>query len=513
MSAQIDVIAKVNQQVDEILYLQKSRIELKDLANQYVSIIKANYESIRFFPSISTELKSSLEKKNFNISNAKEKIDKLNAALKKLEYIKSSIDSYDSITDSVIRAKTNLDIFKTKIHVEAQNANLSSVDNLYSQVANKYNEIQSQSGDVNDIRNKYSLLSQQVNAHKSVLVDFIKVHNELSTFIGAMSLDKMKVDFYLKTFSDSMSKLNQIKSHSLILNSISQDELRCISPKIISDLQQIMSITTYDLVTQQANNAQKLNETITNSVNLLRNLRNSFIQLKSKINSSQNSFFNSDYKQILAEVSKIEPILHSNLDSNFVNCTQLINSLDVKVNSSLSNFSSISSKAQQLFQRVESSKTEYWLEDYNEILSKIKGYQENQSSIKINEIHDLIDSKNLIKRSQIDNFVRSNQYLLSESGLLSHINSGFKTRLISKKEFETFTESTLRRKGLKIILYKIKAFFLSLGKFLIKPTTLKYGAIILGIGLAIMFIISYWLEILIIGGIIFLIVGFINSKK
>jgi|JI10StandDraft_1071094.scaffolds.fasta_scaffold108528_2 hypothetical protein len=513
MSAQIDVIAKVTQQVDEILYLQKSRTELKDLANQYVTIIKSNYESIRFFPSISNELKSSLEKKNFNISNAKENIDRLNASLKKLEYIKSSIVSYDSITDSVIRTKTNLDAFKTNIHFEAQNATLSSVENLYSQVVNKYNEIQSQSGDVNDIRNKYSQLSQLVNSHKSILGDFIKVYNELSTFIGTMSLNKIKVDFYLKTFSDSMSKLNQIKSHSLILNSISQDELRCISPKIISDLQQIKSATTYDLVTQHANNSQKLNETVTYSVNLLRNLRNSFVQLKSKINSSQNSFFNSDYKQILAEVSKIEPILHSNLDSNFGNCTQLINSLDVKVNSSLNNFSSISSKAQQLFQRVESSKTEYWLEDYNEIISKIKGYQENQSSIKINEIHDLIESKNLIKRSQIDNFIKSNQYLLSESGLLSHINSGFKTRLISKNEFETFTESTLRRKDLKIILYKIKAFFFSLGKFLIKPTTLKYGAIILGIGLAIIFIISYWLEILIICGIIFLIMGLFNSKK
>jgi len=513
MSAQIDVIAKVTQQVDEILYLQKSRTELKDLANQYVTIIKSNYEAIRFFPSISNELKSSLEKKNFNISNAKENIDRLNASLKKLEYIKSSIVSYDSISDSVIRTKTNLDAFKTNIHFEAQNATLSSVENLYSQVVNKYNEIQSQSGEVNDIRNKYSQLSQLVNSHKSILGDFIKVYNELSTFIGTMSLNKMKVDFYLKTFSDSMSKLNQIKSHSLILNSISQDELRCISPKIISDLEQIKSATTYDLVTQHANNSQKLNETVTYSVNLLRNLRNSFVQLKSKINSSQNSFFNSDYKQILAEVSKIEPILHSNLDSNFVNCTQLINSLDVKVNSALNNFSSISSKAQQLFQRVESSKTEYWLEDYNEIISKIKGYQENQSSIKINEIHDLIESKKLIKRSQIDNFIKSNQYLLSESGLLSHINSGFKTRLISKNEFETFTESTLRRKDLKIILYKIKAFFFSLGKFLIKPTTLKYGAIILGIGLAIIFIISYWLEILIICGIIFLIMGLFNSKK
>jgi hypothetical protein len=328
-----------------------------------------------------------------------------------------------------------------------------------------------------------------------------------------MSLDKMKVEFYLKTFGDSMSKLNQINSYSMILNSITQDELRCISPRIINDLQQVRMITTYDSIAHHANNTQKLNESVTDNLKRLRDLRNSLAHLKLKINNNQNSFFNTDYRQILAEVAKIEPILHSNLDSNFTISAQMISSLDVKVISSLNKFSGINSKAQILVQQVESSKTSYWLEDYNEILSKIKVYKENHTSINYSEVLNLIDSKSLIKSSTIDVFVKANYFLLSETGLIKYINSNLRNRMISKREFVEFSHSALKWKGAKVLFYKIRALLIAIGKFLIKRSTLKYLAIISCIILAIIVIISYWMQILIIGGVILLTIGYFNSKK
>jgi hypothetical protein len=507
----IQNISKISQFADEILYLQKSCVDLKELTSHYITIIKSNNETIKFYPAIEAELRNSLEKKNFNIANAQEKIDKLNGALKKIVYIKQSISSYKTITDSVIRQKSDIDNFKQKIIAQIQQVKLEDVDSVYNQVISKYNEFNQQTIYVGDIRGKYAKLKQVIDSNKGTINRFPKVENELTDFIVAMGLDDFKADYYLKSVNEVLAKLDNIKDNVNALNRISKEDSLAIDAETINNIHKIPNSVVYDSVIQTADISRKNIEAINATLNKLQNIRSYFKQLLINLQSNKNYIFTEDFTIVNQKINQIEPLIYSKLNPNFLSVESQLKQIDNQIKLHISDFNTKKSEAQNLLQKLNANKTRYWLEDYNAILSKIQNLKNGQKSENFRNIDNEISTKQQVKSNEIDIFSRQNLYLLDASGQLSILESNYTNSLVTKSDFEKFASSFQKNGTLKKLGYKIKDIVTALVKFLLKPKTLKFIGIVIAIGIGIYFVMSYWHVILIVGIIAIIIFGLLKK--
>jgi len=509
--AHIQNISKISQFADEILYLKKSSGDLKTLASQYITIIKSNIETIKFYPAINAELRGSLEKKNFNIANAQEKIDKLNGALKKIVYIKQSINSYDTITDNVIRLKSDIDNFKQKILSQIQQVKLSNIDVVYNQVISKYNEFNQQTTYVGDIRGKYARLKQVFDTNRSIVNTFPKIDKELTDFISAMGLDEHKVDYYLKTVNEVLAKLGNIKDDVNTLNRIPKEDSLAIDARTITNIYGIPNSVIYDSAIQTADIARKNIEAINATLNKLQNIRSFFKQIQTNFQSNKDHIFSDEYNKIIQEINHIQPLMYAKLNPNFLSIESQLKQIDSQIKAHISNFNSKNGDAQNLSQKLNANKTKYWLEDYNAISSKIQSLKSGQKSENFRNIDNEISTKNQVKSNEIDSFSRQNLYLLNASGQLLILNNNYINSLVARSDFEKFALSFQKYGTLKKLGYKIKDIVTALVKFLLKPKTLKFIGILIAIALGIYFVMSYWQVILIIGIIVIIIFGLLKK--
>lgn len=507
----IQNISKISQFADEILYLKKSSGDLKALANQYVTIIKSNNDTIKFYPAIDAELRDSLEKKNFNIANAQEKIDKLNGTLKKIVYIKQSINSYDTIKDSVIRQKSDIDNFKQKILAQTQQVKLADIDVIYNQVISKYNEFNQQTTYVGDIRGKYARLKQVIDANRSIVNTFPKIDKELTGFIAAMGLDERKVDYYLKNINEVLAKLGNIKDDINALNRISKEDSLAIDARTITNIQGIPNSVVYDSAIQTADIARKDIESINATLNKLQNIRSYFKQLQTNLQSNKNHIFSEEYNKVNQEINHIQPLIYAKLNPNFLSVESQLKQIDNQIKAHISDFNTKNGEAQNLLQKLNANKTKYWLEDYNIILSKIQSLKNGQKSENFRNIDNEISTKHQVKSNEIDSFSRQNLYLLNASGQLSILNNNYSNNLVARSDFEKFASSFQKNGILKKLGYKIKDIVTALVKFLLKPKTLKFIGILIAIALGIYFVMSCWQAILIIGIIVIIIFGLLKK--
>lgn len=509
--AHIQNISKISQFADEILYLRKSSVDLKALATHYITVIKSNNETIKFYPEIDAELRASLEKKNFNIANAQEKIDKLNGALKKIVYIKQSINSYDTITDNVIRQKSDIDNFKQKILSQIQQIKLTDIDVIYNQVISKYNEFNQQTTYVGDIRGKYAKLKQVVDSNRGIVNTFPKVDKELTNFIVAMGLDEHKVDYYLKTVNEVLAKLRNIKDDVNTLNRIPKEDSLAIDAKTITNIHGIPNSVAYDSAIQTADIAQKNIEAINATLNKLQNIRSDFKQLQTNLQSNKNHIFSDEYNKVNQEINNIQPLIYVKLNPNFLIVESQLKQIDNQIKAQISDFNTKNGEAQNLLQKLNANKTKYWLEDYNIILSRIQSLKNGQKSDNSRNIDNEISTKHQVKTNEIDSFSRQNLYLLNASGQLSILNNNYTNSLVARSDFEKFASSFQKNEILKKLGYKIKDIVTALVKFLIKPKTIKFIGILIAIALGIYFVMSYWQAILIIGIIVIIIFGLLKK--
>lgn len=507
----IQNISKISQFADEILYLRKSSIDLKTLASHYISIIISNNETIKFYSTIDSELRDSLEKKNFNIANAQEKINKLNGALNKIVYIKQSINSYDTITDSVIRQKLDIDNFKQKILSQIQQVKLADIDVVYNQVIGNYNEFNLQTTYVGEIRDKYAKLKQVVDFNRVILNTFPKVDKELTDFIVTMGLDEYKVDYYLKTVNEVLAKLGNIKDDVNTLNRIPKEDSLAIDAKTITNIHGIPNSVVYDSAIQTADIARKNIEVINASLNKLQNIRSYFKQLQTNLQSNKNHIFSDEYNKANQVINHIQPLIYAKLNPNFLSVESQLKQIDNQIKAHISDFNTKNGEAQNLLQKLNTNKTKYWLEDHNIILSKIQSLKNGHKSENFRNIDNEINVKHQIKSNEIDSFSRQNLYLLNASGHLSILNDNYTNSLVARSDFEKFASSFQKNRIFKKLGYKIKDIVTSLLKFLIKPKNLKFIGILIATALGIYFIMSFWPTILIIGIIVIIIFGLLKK--
>lgn len=513
MAGYIANIRSINKIVEEILYLEKSREDLKTYAINYVQLIESKKECLIHYPQIRQEVEVSLHKQNFNIANANEKINVFQNTIKKLEYINSSIKGYDTVTDSLLRKEVDLEQFISNIKKEQNTVTFLNVDILYNQVVNKYHEINSKSSQLGDVRGKYNQLSQLIDSNKSYISSFPKVEIELTSFVQSKQYNENKVNYYLQSFGNNINTLKSFITQINTLNSIPTNDLKALNQSSVSFLNNLKNGITYDTIDTNSDPTQRHSESIKNTISQLSDIRNKFQSLKSNYSLNKNNLFSEDNNHLISHISQIENKLSSQLDNSFTSINSLLSNLNHYLNESVKKFSNRISECTTLSQRLERVKHNIWLEQYNDIHSKIARLKSNQGNENYRGINSEIDKSINEKDNQINNFINNNLFLLTKTNKLNQFTMNIRDAQVSFSVFKKFEQELLKNKGLKTAYYKVIELLSRFFTFLFKKKTLKVIGIVIGVLILVAILTMYWKIIFGIAFIIGIISIIIKSKK
>lgn len=495
---------KISKAADELLYLNKSKTDLIDFAQKYSRLVKDNRDKLAFFPSIETEIKQSLEKKNFTIANAHDKINTLAGILPKIDYIKSSLKSYDLITDSELLRKADLVNFKHQVVSDIAIINISSIDTLYKKVVDKYSQINSANQLLGSIRVKYESLKKQISDNLALLNYFPAVLNELTSFINSTTQDEFKVDFYLNSIIESLGKLNLIKNRLTEFENYKKDDIRVIESNITDYFDGLAKKIDYKGINNHLLQSNNFIQQTFSKIEKLKKLRNRYASISQLLLNNKSNVYSKDYVGITKEVKNIEDILFQSLNTDFEDADFKLNETEKLLNSATSYFSTIQQNTKQLLSFLNNNKVKYWSEDYNILFGKIEQYKNNNSGLSYNSLQSELNTLCNNKETEIHNFKIENSYFLSVSGLQNELTSRIQNAFVSKAEFQDFITGISKGKGLKLFFYRVKDLLRSIIRFIFKPSSLKVGGIILATGLGIAFVYSYWQYILFVGFVVFI---------
>lgn len=507
----IEKVEQISKIADEILYLEKTKVELKQFANEFTSLITGNIDIITFFPEILNEIKTTFDKKNFTIANAKGIIDKTTKAIIKLNYIKSSYLAYANITDKELRAKTNLDSFTNYANNKKNSIRLAELDIFYKEVVDNYNLISNSNQHLGTVRSKYEKMKSIVAANNTLITEFPNYSKEINDFLNIQKQNEVLIDNYLNNINDSVVKLSEILNHINTFDKIPANDKKIFGQNLLVFFQNLKKDLNSTSLTKSYQDINTHYNYINQKITSLKQTKAKFNLAKNLLISNTNNLYKLDFDEFSREIFQIEQSLTTHLNQSFENQNQLIINLEVKINSSVNSYNTKNLLFNQLSNYLITNKNNYWSDDYNKLITTLNSLKSNGNTTfeKIEtEVKQLATTKHL----EIDNFINKNKYLLNSSNKLDYLLINFRNSFVSRKDYTEFINDFSKNIGFKMFLYKLKDTLMKFGNFLIMTKTLKTFGVLLVISLVALFVFSYWQQIIIVTIFIALIIGLFNRK-
>lgn len=262
---------------------------------------------------------------------------------------------------------------------------------------------------------------------------FVVCSKEINIIANSTNQNEEQIDPVLSTFSDKMTKLEEINNAIEKFKSLNSDDKRIFEGSVHNYFNALSGSVSFSSIEQYYQTTHTYLKAVVDKYNKLLHVRKNYSDVYKLLITNNKSMYILDYNGCVEDIKKINNELTINLNPSFENQIPKIDELENKIKNYTSIYSNDQNKYAHLSNLLNNNKSCFWVEDYDTLIARVNSLRNKNGSDLYQQIEMDIKKTGPIKYSIVDTFIKQNAFLLSATKQEDLVRNNYRNSFVMKK--------------------------------------------------------------------------------